>query len=92
MLTIIVGVTLLWTALIWLGVGAALVRSDWRSGRNAALVLIPFCVALVVMGLAAGPEAYSRFRVPAAPFLAMLSGMGWFGSRPIGSMAPRAGE
>lgn len=41
------------------------------------MILIPFTVAMATMILAAGAEAYARFRVPAMPFLTMLAGIGW---------------
>jgi hypothetical protein len=45
-------------------------------------------IALVMLFLAAGPEAIARYRAPAMPFLAMVAGVGW--SR--ASKTPRAAE
>jgi hypothetical protein len=36
-------------------------------------------IAIVMLIVAAGPEATARFRVPAMPFLAMAAGIGWVG-------------
>jgi hypothetical protein len=64
-----------------------------RGRRWAALALLALLVAYFV-GLAAGAEANSRFRLPAMPFLAVLAGYGahrlglWLRAR---SAAPRAG-
>lgn len=41
--------------------------------RRAALVAVTFIAYFI---LVAGPEAYARFRVPAMPFVAILSGVG----------------
>ncbi|MFZ0247134.1 hypothetical protein [Candidatus Binatus sp.] len=78
-LTALVLVQLLLIGFIWLGVARALLRNDWMSKRQTALLLIPLAIALIMLGCAAGPDAHSRFRVPAIPFLAMLAGIGWLG-------------
>jgi hypothetical protein len=63
----------------WFGVTRALVSIRGRPIREVALVLVPFCVALVMLIMAAGAEAYARYRMPAAPLLAILAGIGWSG-------------
>lgn len=65
--------------LTWIGVARALASIRGKSAREAALILIPFSVALAMMILAAGAEAYARYRMPAMPFLAILAGIGWSG-------------
>jgi Dolichyl-phosphate-mannose-protein mannosyltransferase len=47
----------------------------WRDGRRCALTLLAATVAYFGL-IAAGPEANTRFRVPAVPFLALLAGAG----------------
>jgi hypothetical protein len=42
-------------------------------GRRAVLIPLVFIAYFV---LVSGPEAYARFRVPAMPFVTMLSGVG----------------
>ncbi len=61
----------------WIGVDRVLASLRGKTPREVALILIPLSVALSLMILAAGPEAYARYRMPAAPFLAMLAGIGW---------------
>lgn len=61
----------------WIGVVLAL----WQIGRmrfpDAALIVVPIVVALMLLLAAAGPEGYSRFRVPAWPMLALVAAFGW---------------
>ena len=47
----------------------------WRDGRRGAVGLLLGVAAYFVL-MAAGPEANTRFRVPAAPFLGLLAGAG----------------
>jgi 4-amino-4-deoxy-L-arabinose transferase-like glycosyltransferase len=47
-----------------------------RDGRGHALALIAAVVAYFVL-ISAGPEANTRFRFPAMPFLCLLAGAGW---------------
>lgn len=63
--------------LIWLGVAHA-VGSELRS-RSAwdVRMLFVLAMAILLLVLASGPETTDRFRIPAMPFLAMLSGIGW---------------
>jgi 4-amino-4-deoxy-L-arabinose transferase-like glycosyltransferase len=77
LLTTLVTIQFALIVVTWIGVGGALASLGGRTAREAALILIPFSVALSVMILAAGAEAYARYRMPAAPFLAMLAGVGW---------------
>jgi 4-amino-4-deoxy-L-arabinose transferase-like glycosyltransferase len=61
-----------------------------RKQRWFQLVLV---LALIVYFLivSSGPEAYSRFRVPIAPFLALLAGCGFYAAvSPSALFSPRA--
>ena len=62
---------------MWIGVGFALYACVDKSPRDASLVLIPFAVGMAMMVLAAGAEAYARYRMPALPLLALVAGVGW---------------
>jgi hypothetical protein len=44
------------------------------------MLMYLLCIALVMLVLAAGPEAIARYRSPAMPFLAMAAGVGWSGA------------
>jgi 4-amino-4-deoxy-L-arabinose transferase-like glycosyltransferase len=77
LLTALVTIQFVLIVVTWIGVGRALADLRIKPAREAALILIPFSVALAMMILAAGAEAYPRYRMPAAPFLAMLAGIGW---------------
>ena len=62
---------------VWVGVvRAAVILRNGRAGP-AFLLLIPLAIAMLMILLAAGPEATGRMRTPAIPFLAMLAGIGW---------------
>jgi len=65
------------TILTWIGVGLAgrcllhvTVSEKWS-------VLAPLAAALLLLAASAGPEGFSRFRVPALPMLAMVAAFGW---------------
>jgi 4-amino-4-deoxy-L-arabinose transferase-like glycosyltransferase len=62
-------VSLLHLAALYLFAVAGLIRTDWQRFPWLGL----WCLAIFVMILvaAAGPESYSRFRVPVMPFLAI---------------------
>lgn len=47
-----------------------------RGGATASLVFLAVFL-LYFLVISAGPEANTRFRVPMAPFLAALAGLGW---------------
>ena len=68
---------LLISAGLWAGITLAI--RDWTRNisRDTSLVLFPFLVAILMLGLAAGPEANVRFRVPAVPLLAIVAAVGW---------------
>jgi hypothetical protein len=62
---------------VWVGVvRAAVMLRNGRAGP-AFLLLVPLAIAMLMILLAAGPEATGRMRTPAIPFLAMLAGIGW---------------
>jgi 4-amino-4-deoxy-L-arabinose transferase-like glycosyltransferase len=61
------------TALTYLG--AAL--SFLAIRRGAGRVVVPLAVALYIVVISAGPEAYARFRVPLMPQLAICAGVGF---------------
>jgi 4-amino-4-deoxy-L-arabinose transferase-like glycosyltransferase len=79
-LTALVALQVVMILLIWVGVAQALWAIRNFEARERQLVLVLFGVALVMIGLAAGAEAFARYRVPASPFLAIIAGIGWFGS------------
>ncbi len=61
--------------MLYVGAGMGAVAA-LRSGRRAALALLAVFVLYFLL-ISAGPEANTRFRVPMAPFLATLAGLGW---------------
>ncbi len=40
-------------------------------------ILIPLCVAILLLAASAGPLSEDRYRVPAMPMLAMIAAFGW---------------
>ena len=77
LLTVLVLFQFVLLIVIWIGVGRALAGLRGKPAREVAMILIPFAVAMAMMILAAGAEAYARFRMPAMPFLTILAGIGW---------------
>jgi hypothetical protein len=65
---------------LWSGVAVALVRSFNGTAAYRKWVIYLTLVALLFLGLAAGGEACQRFRVPVIPLLAIVAGLGFFGS------------
>jgi len=64
-----------WLALLAVTTAAAIgAAAAWRGGRRPGLLLAGLAVAYFL--LVSGPEAYSRFRVPLMPLLALLAGWG----------------
>jgi len=57
----------------WVGVVGALLSPIPRRGEMFVLVFI----ALTMLALASGPEAYARYRTPAIPFLVIAAGARW---------------
>jgi hypothetical protein len=91
-LTGLVTLEVLITIFVWSGVVCAVVML--RKGRDgpAFLLLIPLAIAMLMILLAAGPEASGRMRTPAIPFLSILAGIGWSDAARkyrIRRMAPR---
>jgi hypothetical protein len=82
-LTGLVALEVLGMIFIWLGVARAVVMVRQGRASPAFLLLIPLAIALLMILLAAGPEATGRMRTPAIPFLAMLAGVGWSDSARI---------
>jgi hypothetical protein len=80
LLTVLVILQLALIAFTWIGVALALVRLYGTSARDIAVVLIPLGVALAMILMASGAEAYARYRMPAIPLLAILAGIGWSGA------------
>jgi len=77
LLTALVIFQILLSIFVWIGTGLALGGIRDKSKREAALVLIPFGIALAMIAMASGAEAIARYRMPAIPLLAMLAGIGW---------------
>jgi 4-amino-4-deoxy-L-arabinose transferase-like glycosyltransferase len=63
-------------ALILLGA----ILGVWRAWTSPARrnLAVPITLIAYFLILSAGPEAYGRFRVPVLPFIAALSGVGWY--------------
>ena len=83
-LTIFVLLQMVLIAFIWIGVGRAVIGIRGRAREEAVMLMYLLAIALVMLVLAAGPEAIARYRSPVMPFLAMVAGVGWAG----GSKAP----
>jgi hypothetical protein len=83
-ITALVGVQLLITLLVWLGVLLA-VRHVKMISASVVWVFFPLVISSSLLLLASGPEATSRMRMPVVPILAMVAAVGWFGGRPVGS-------
>jgi 4-amino-4-deoxy-L-arabinose transferase-like glycosyltransferase len=60
---------------LYLGAAAGASRA-MREGARPALLFLAAFIAYFLL-LSAGPEANTRFRVPIAPFVAVLAGFGW---------------
>jgi len=80
LLTVLVTFQLALTAITWIGVAFALAAVRRKSAREVAVVLLPLGVALMMIALASGVDAYARYRMPAVPLLAILAGIGWSGA------------
>ncbi len=78
---------LLLYALIILGLIAR--RGRWRSVTSVHLLIL--CILLYLIVLSAGPEAYSRFRVPLVPFLGIYAAAGLMARWRPESLAPAGG-
>ena len=76
-LTGLVALEVLITVVVWIGVARAVVMLRKGRAGPAFLLLVPLAIAMLMILLAAGPEATGRMRTPAVPFLAMLAGIGW---------------
>jgi hypothetical protein len=87
-LTILVLLQMVLIAFMWIGVGRAMIGIRGRTRQEAVMLVYLLSIALVMLVLAAGPEAIARYRSPAMPFLAMVAGVGW--SSP--SKTPEAAE
>lgn len=76
----LVAYVVLHLALVYAGAarGVLLATRGSRSWWPAHVLLGGIAIYLVVV--AAGPEAYARFRVPVMPFLAVFAGIGWSSS------------
>jgi hypothetical protein len=79
-LLLLVTLQLVMIAFIWAGVGLSLKRYAAHRSRRGACIRFAFAMAVLILLVASGPEAVARFRIPATPLLAMLAGIGWFGT------------
>ncbi len=70
---------LLWSAFVWCGIIRAVALLKRQSLRDRVVILFPLLMALLLLGLASGPEGNARFRTPAVPLFAMVAAIGWFG-------------
>jgi len=89
LLTALVVLQLAITLAAWCGVIRCM--RYWRSAsRNERMILLSLLAGIIALLLpAAGPEATARYRVPAAPMLALMAGAGLFGER-VGQRRSRA--
>ena len=64
-------------AVTWTGAICAIVKFGlpWRWSYYP--LLLPSAAALLLILATAGPEAYSRYRIPIMPLVAIVSSMGW---------------
>jgi 4-amino-4-deoxy-L-arabinose transferase-like glycosyltransferase len=62
---------------IWLGVIMTLALNYRRLFRPIGPIVIPLCVAILLLAASAGPLSEDRYRVPAMPMLAMIAAFGW---------------
>ena len=64
-------------AVTWTGAVFAIVKCGlpWRWSYYP--LLLPSVAALLLILATAGPEAYSRYRIPIMPLVAIVSGIGW---------------
>jgi len=81
LLTVLVFIQFVLNLIIWLGVVRAILTWRRNSFREIALEIIPLAIAVAMILLASGAEAYARYRMPAVPLLAIVAGVGWSGSR-----------
>ncbi len=65
------------TVVVWSGAACAVISELRRYPAWDARLLFMVAAALWLLLLAAGPEGTDRFRIPALPFLAIVSGLGW---------------
>src|SRR5713101_7559358 len=87
-LTILVLLQMALIAFMWIGVGRAIIGIRGRRRQDAVVLMYLLSIALVMLVLAAGPEAIAPYRSPAMPFLAMVAGVGWS----VASKTPEAAE
>lgn len=69
------------TVFLWIGVGKAVIRSFQGTVEYRMWVICLLVASFFLLVLPAGGEAEARFRTPAIPLLAIVSGLGYF-SRP----------
>lgn len=85
-LTALVAFQLVLILIIWAGVLLTL----WKLARGIVnqpeIIWLLAAAAIVLLGLASGPEAYARYRAAAMPFLAILGGIGWLSHPRRGSI------
>jgi len=62
---------------IWIGVIIALALTYRGRFKPIAPILIPLCVAILLLAASAAPWSEDRYRVPAMPMLAMIAAFGW---------------
>lgn len=87
-LTVLVLLQMALIAFMWIGVGCAMIGIRGRKRQDVVMLRYLLCIAVIMLVLAAGPEAIARYRSPAMPFLAMVAGVGWSGASKI----PEAAE
>jgi hypothetical protein len=63
---------------LWIGIGKALIRSFQGTVEYRMWVVCLLVASFFLLVLPAGGEAEARFRTPAIPLLAIVSGLGYF--------------
>lgn len=68
---------LIFAAVLWSGALTTSMRAaNFRSDRGLCVIFLAACAFLFLL-MGSGAEAQPRYRVPAVPFLAILSGVAW---------------
>lgn len=66
---------------VWVGVFFAVRGLYFGSFNDGLCLILILSVGVFLLILASGPEATSRFRIPAMPFLSMVAAVGWIKDR-----------
>ncbi|MDO8431607.1 MAG: hypothetical protein Q7S58_04270 [Candidatus Binatus sp.] len=78
-LTLLVGLQSVLMLVTWAGIAIAFIKIRRKAGREKMMIAFLLVAAMLMILPAALPAAMSRYRIPAVPLFAMLSGIGYFG-------------